>query len=80
MYAETVSVPGIDDGLLSLAFPAISNLQKVNDLYCFPGLGTPSDLAFSWGGQQWTIIAADLNIGRANLTLPYPAPLSTLHA
>ncbi|KAH9895126.1 acid protease [Cubamyces lactineus] len=40
-----------------------------NGFYSFPCSSVPSNVAFSWGGQQWTISAANFNFGRVSSTM-----------
>ena len=52
-------------------YKSIPNSQlwdKKNGFYSFPCASIPSNVAFSWGGQSWTISTANFNFGRISST------------
>ncbi|KAL7281781.1 hypothetical protein ACG7TL_005104 [Trametes sanguinea] len=42
--------------------------DSTNGFYSFPCSSVPSNVAFSWGGNTWTISAANFNFGRVSAT------------
>ena len=42
---------------LYLNIPGSAVFQQNNAFYTFPCANVPSNVAFSWGGKQWTISA-----------------------
>ena len=37
--------------------PGSAVFQQNKEIYTFPSANVPSNVAFSWGGKQWTISA-----------------------
>ncbi|KAI0630205.1 protease [Trametes polyzona] len=51
------------------SIPGSKVYDSKNGFYSFPCNSVPSNVAFSWGGKQWTISAANFNFGRVTSTL-----------
>ena len=50
------------------AIPGAQLYDSQSGFYSFPCSSTPSNVAFSWGGNVWTISAANFNLGRVSMT------------
>ncbi|KAI0332356.1 acid protease [Cubamyces sp. BRFM 1775] len=50
------------------SIPGSKVYDSENGFYSFPCSSVPSNVAFSWGGQKWTISAANFNFGRVSST------------
>ncbi|KAI8972259.1 protease [Trametes punicea] len=48
--------------------PGAQVYDSQNGLYSFPCNSTPSDVAFNWGGNNWTVSAANFNLGMVSST------------
>ncbi|KAH9895122.1 protease [Cubamyces lactineus] len=50
------------------AIPGAQLYDSQSGFYSFPCSSAPSNVAFSWGGNTWTISAANFNLGRVSAT------------
>ncbi|KAM5543055.1 hypothetical protein V8D89_003439 [Ganoderma adspersum] len=48
--------------------PGSAVFQQNNEFYTFPCANIPSNIAFTWGGKQWTISADNFKAGKADST------------
>ncbi|KAI0830045.1 protease [Trametes gibbosa] len=50
------------------SIPGSKVYDSTSGFYSFPCSSVPSNVAFSWGGKQWTISAANFNFGKVSAT------------
>ncbi|RPD82588.1 acid protease [Lentinus tigrinus ALCF2SS1-7] len=48
--------------------PDAAPYASMPGFYSFPCISAPSNVAFNWGGKNWTISAANMNAGKISLT------------
>ncbi|TFK89785.1 acid protease [Polyporus arcularius HHB13444] len=48
--------------------PGAAPYTSMPGFYSFPCASIPSNIAFNWGGKNWTISAANMNAGKVSLT------------
>ncbi|KAI0374203.1 protease [Pilatotrama ljubarskyi] len=58
--------PPKDVATLYQSIPGSSLFDSENGFYKFPCDAVPSDVAFNWGGNDWTVSAENFNAGKVN--------------